>query len=92
MTEPCHVWDTFVLISLLHDHEACSWLLEVPHGGIQKDRFTTAMEERNLRIIHEGQDGIDHNCDTCACKFKEVLPDRTILTCTYLCFDVDTAY
>ena len=72
-----HVWDAFVLISLLRDHEACSWLLEVPHGGMQKDWFTTAMESRNLRIIHEGQDEIDHTCDACTRKFEEVLPDGT---------------
>jgi hypothetical protein len=72
-----HVWDAFVLISLLRDHEARGRLLEVPHGGMQKDRFTTAMESRNLRIIHEGQDEIDHTCDACTRKFEEVLPDGT---------------
>ena len=41
-----HVWDTFVLMSLLRDNEARGRLLEVPHGGMQKDRFTTAMESR----------------------------------------------
>lgn len=72
-----HVWDAFVLISLLRDHEARGRLLEVPHNGMQKDRFTMAMEERNLRIIHEGQDEIDHTCDACTRKFEEVLPDGT---------------
>jgi len=87
-----HVWDAFVLISLLRDHEDRGRLLEVPHGGMQKDRFTTAMEERNLRIIHEGQDEIDHTCDTCTRKFKEVLPDGTIITRTSFRFDFDAAY
>jgi hypothetical protein len=59
---------------------------------MQKDQFTTVMEERNLRIIHEGQDEIDHTCDTCMRKFKEVLPDGTIITCTSLCFNFDAAY
>ena len=87
-----HVWDAFVLISLLRDHEARGRLLEVPHGGMQKDWFTTVMEERNLHIIHEGQDEIDHTCNTCMRKFKEVLPDGTIITCTSLHFDFDAAY
>ena len=87
-----HVWDAFVLISLLRDHEARGWLLEVPHGGMQKDWFTTAMEEGNRHIIHESQDEIDHTCDTCTHKFEEVLPDGTIITCTSLHFDFDAAY
>jgi hypothetical protein len=87
-----HVWDAFVLISLLRDHEDRGRLLEVPHGGMQKDQFTTAMEERKLRIIHEGQDEIDHTCDTCTRKFEEVLPDGTIITRTSFHFDFDAAY
>ena len=77
-----HVWDAFVLMSLLRDHGARSWLLEVPHGSMQKDRFTTAMESHNLHIIHEGQDEIDHTCNACTRKFEEVLPDGTKITHT----------
>jgi hypothetical protein len=76
-----HVWDAFVLVSLLCDNEARSQLLEVPHGGMQKDWFTTAMESHDLRIIHEGQDDIDHTCDACTCKFEEVLPDGMKIIC-----------
>ena len=72
-----HVWDAFVLITLLRDCEASHRQLEVPHSGLQKNRFTSAMEERNLRIIHDGQDEIDHICDSCTRTFTEVLPDGT---------------
>jgi len=76
-----HVWDAFVLISLLRNHEARGHQLEVPHSGLQKDRFTAVMEECNLHIILEGQDEIDHACDSCTHTFEEVLPDGTKNIC-----------
>jgi len=75
-----HVWDAFVLITLIRDCDARFRQLEVPHSGLQKDRFTAAMEERNLRIICDGQDEIDHVCDTCTRTFTEVLPNGTKIT------------
>jgi hypothetical protein len=72
-----HVWDAFVLITLLRDCEGRGRQLEVPHTGLQKNRFTTAMEERNLRIIQNGQDEIDHTCQTCTRTFEEISIDGT---------------
>jgi len=60
-----HVWDAFVLLSLLEDHEERQTVLQLPHTGMQKDRFTTEMANRNERIIHEGQPEIAHYCDKC---------------------------
>jgi hypothetical protein len=77
-----HVWDAFVLITLMRDCETRFRQLEVPYGGLQKDRFIAAMEERNLRIICDGQDEIDHVCDVCTRTFTEVLPDGTKITRT----------
>jgi hypothetical protein len=61
-----HVWDSVVVLALLRDKKSNNLRLEAPHGGNQKDRFTLAMEERNKRIIHEGQpNAIHHACDKC---------------------------
>jgi len=60
-----HIWDVFVILTLLCDHEARGRLLDLPHDGHQKDRFTAAMEERNLRIIREGQSELSHRCKKC---------------------------
>lgn len=61
-----HVWDSIIILALLRDKESNNSHLEVPHEGKQKDRFTLAMEERNKRIIHEGQpNAVHHACDKC---------------------------
>jgi hypothetical protein len=60
-----HVWDAFVLWSLLGQHNRNNQLVVVPHTGDQKDRFTELMQKRNDEIITEGQDEISHYCDKC---------------------------
>ncbi|KDR69915.1 hypothetical protein GALMADRAFT_76807 [Galerina marginata CBS 339.88] len=60
-----HVWDAFVLWSLLGQHYRKNLLVSVPHTGEQKHRFTKLMQEQNDEIINEGQDQIDHYCDKC---------------------------
>jgi hypothetical protein len=45
-----HVWDGFIILTLLEDLAARSETLRVPHTGDQQDRFTTAMEEHNTHI------------------------------------------
>lgn len=60
-----HVWDAFVILALLRDCEARGRLLDLPHDGDQKDRFTAAMEERNGRIVREGQNELRHRCKKC---------------------------
>jgi hypothetical protein len=72
-----HVWDAFVILSLLRDRKGRQLHLEVPHTGLQKDRFTAPMRERNLRIVREGQPEIDHWCRKCTRIFRESNPDGT---------------
>lgn len=60
-----HIWDTFVLLALLKDHETQNTKLSLPHTGNQKDRLTQQMTNRNERIIHKGQPEILHYCDKC---------------------------
>ena len=65
------VWDTFVLVSLLDDKMRYQQQLLVPHTGMQKDRFTEAMEERNRDIIYNGQPNVvRHACDKCFRTYK----------------------
>lgn len=62
---PEHVWDGFTILSLLEDHNARSSVLQVPHTGEQRDRFTKAMQERNARIQLCGQPEWGHYCTRC---------------------------
>jgi hypothetical protein len=59
------VWDGFCLLSLLEDHAQHQSVLTVPNDGPQKDRFTTAMKARNLRIQQAGQNEYAHACNKC---------------------------
>jgi hypothetical protein len=67
------VWDGFVLLALLEDCQGRSKLLEVPHTGAQKDRFTAALRSRNLRFRTYGQPELRHYCNRCL----RVFPDGT---------------
>ncbi|KAJ7104620.1 hypothetical protein C8R44DRAFT_639957 [Mycena epipterygia] len=49
-----HVWDAFIVLTLLDHSERNGVCLAVPHTGAQKDRFTAAMRARNLEVIQEG--------------------------------------
>jgi hypothetical protein len=61
-----HIWDAFIILSLLEDAVACERLLRVPHIGSQADRFKVSMEERNRWIILNGQpDAVRHARDRC---------------------------
>ena len=73
-----HIWDAFVVLALLRDCEAGGRLLKLPHKGDQKDRFTAAMEERNLRIIQEGQNELRHRCKKCTRVYEWHEDDGTL--------------
>lgn len=61
-----HVWDGFIISALLKDHKEMGTILRVPQTGDQKDRFKSAMEARNNRIVLNGQpDAVRHVCDKC---------------------------
>lgn len=59
------VFDGVVVISLLEDCRLRRARLRVPHGGLQCDRYTKAMEARNLRYRLYGMPDIDHTCSKC---------------------------
>ncbi|KAJ6536225.1 hypothetical protein B0H19DRAFT_1271016 [Mycena capillaripes] len=62
---PNHIWDGFVIKSLLDDCHRNETLLQVNHGGDQHLLFQAAMEARNPHIILLGQDEVPHYCDRC---------------------------
>jgi hypothetical protein len=62
-----HVWDAFMLLSLLKDHEEQGRVLKLPHTRKLKDRFMKEMADHNERIICEGQSEIAHCCEMCMC-------------------------
>ena len=71
-----HVWDSFVILSLLDDAVSRGHLLIVPHSGTQSDRFNMAMEECTRWIVLNGQpDAVRHACDLCMRIF--LMPDGT---------------
>ncbi|KAJ7185106.1 hypothetical protein GGX14DRAFT_383711 [Mycena pura] len=45
-----HVWDTFILLTLLDYNERQGTCLVIPHTGEQKTRFTAAMKARNNEV------------------------------------------
>lgn len=52
-------------MSLLEDHAENGSQLSVPNEGLQKDRFTEAMQARNLRMQAAGQPEYAHTCKKC---------------------------
>jgi hypothetical protein len=65
-----NVWNTFVLLSLVEDHQVRHMPLHLSHTGKQKDHFTDAMDEHNERLVLQGQLKIAHYCDKCMCTYK----------------------
>ncbi|KAI0051230.1 hypothetical protein FA95DRAFT_1485797 [Auriscalpium vulgare] len=72
------VWDAFVILALLRDHERRGELLHIPHTGDQRDRFMAAMEHRNTRIVKEGQPELRHYCDRCIRFYEGPDPDAPL--------------
>ncbi|THU87679.1 hypothetical protein K435DRAFT_821866 [Dendrothele bispora CBS 962.96] len=66
-----HVWDAFIIKSLLEDHYRQDTLLQVSHDGNQDRRFHVAMQERNHRIVRLGQSELLHACDKCLRIFQD---------------------
>ncbi|KAG1731000.1 hypothetical protein EDB19DRAFT_1831826 [Suillus lakei] len=61
-----HVWDAFVITTLLEDCKRRMRSLTVPQTGNQRDRFTQAMIDRNRHIQSYGfEDVRRHYCNRC---------------------------
>ena len=61
-----HVWDAFVILSLLeYRRDYRLGVLDIPHGGSQRDRFKEAMRERNAHVRLCGLGQVPHWCFKC---------------------------
>lgn len=60
-----HVWDGFLIHTLLNWHMARCSPLCVLHVGKQKDRFKEVMCSRNKEMERAGQPEFAHYCDKC---------------------------
>ncbi|KAJ6626668.1 hypothetical protein B0H10DRAFT_1780855 [Mycena sp. CBHHK59/15] len=80
-----HVWDAFIILTLLDLHERNNTCLRVPHTGDQKDRFKAAMVEQNLYVIQHGQDEAGHFCKKCMRTWED--PDGTMRKCQVIVSD-----
>lgn len=64
------VYDAFFLHGLLLDHFNGHSRLSGPHRGLQRDRLTAALEERNIRMVGTGQEHWAHRCKICMHLFR----------------------
>ncbi|KAL4263779.1 hypothetical protein AB1N83_006099 [Pleurotus pulmonarius] len=60
-----HVWDGFLIHSLLSDAQRHHTTLVVPHTGSQNLRFMDAIRSRNIYIRLHGQPELRHYCERC---------------------------
>ncbi|KIK44277.1 hypothetical protein CY34DRAFT_80297 [Suillus luteus UH-Slu-Lm8-n1] len=67
------VWDAFIILALLDDHQRQGTRLCVPHGNNQSDRFTAAMQARNEKIITHG------NVRRCLSPHNKTQSQRSVL-------------
>ena len=66
-----HVWDAFVIFSLLDNKKRWHEQLRVLHTGEQADRFANAMDKHNKDFILNGQpDAVVHACNKCLCIYE----------------------
>lgn len=63
--ESDHVWNGFMILSLLEDLSPRKETLSVPHTGLDQDRYKVAMQSRNRRMRLYSQPEIRHYCNKC---------------------------
>ncbi|KAF8968974.1 hypothetical protein BDZ97DRAFT_1654410 [Flammula alnicola] len=60
-----HVWNGFIILSLLEDLSPRKETLSVPHTGLDQDRYKAAMQSRNRCMRLYSQPEITHYCNKC---------------------------
>lgn len=60
VVSPEHIWDAFIIHSLLEDAVDREEFLVVTHSGAQHVRFTELVQALNQRMRIEGQPEISH--------------------------------
>jgi KDZ transposase family protein len=67
-----NVAHAFILSALLEDHQKRNTVLQVPHSGLQSERYKAAMRERNDRIRLYGQPELRHRCKKCVREYPAI--------------------
>lgn len=62
----------FILSALLEDHQKQNTILQVPHSGLQSERYMAAICERNDHIRLYGQSELCHQCKKCICEYPAI--------------------
>lgn len=60
-----HVYNGFIILSLLEDRSLRQESLSMPHGGLDKDRYKVAMQARNIWMRLYSQPELQHYCKKC---------------------------
>jgi len=60
-----HVYNGFMILSLMEDATTRREELVIPHAGLDKDRFKQAVQARNTRMRLYSQPEIRHYCRKC---------------------------
>jgi hypothetical protein len=60
-----HVWNGFMILSLLEDFSSRKQILSVHHSGLDQDRYKEAIRLRNHRMRLYSQPEIRHYCNKC---------------------------
>ena len=60
-----HVWNGFMILSLLEDLSSRKQTLSVPHSGLDQDRYKEAIRLWNRRMRLYSQPEIRHYCKKC---------------------------
>jgi hypothetical protein len=60
-----HVYNGFMILSLMEDATTRREQLVIPHAGLDKDRFKQAIQARNTRMRLYNQPEIRHYCKKC---------------------------
>jgi hypothetical protein len=62
-----HVWDAFFLHGLILDASRSNARLTLPNNEVEhQDRYSAALQVRNLKYQGPMRDGWNHCCDTCS--------------------------
>ncbi|EKM50854.1 uncharacterized protein PHACADRAFT_165508 [Phanerochaete carnosa HHB-10118-sp] len=103
LLRPEHVWDAFTLLCLMEDYERRKFVLQVPHSGDQKYRFsdaTSCVVTNGMTIrypccaVHNCKVPLTSRCDRFCLQHKELHKvcsiigcDRAIVTGSKVCSD-----
>jgi hypothetical protein len=73
-----NVAHSFILMALLEDHKRRNTTLQVPHSGLQSERYKLAMREKNDRTRLYGQTELRHRCKKCVREYPDNILGLTV--------------